>query len=160
MITVLGKLNNGILRIMEVVIVVLALVMVLSCFLQICVRLLAIPMPWTEELARYVAVWLTFVGAPYALAKGSLVGVDMLYESLSGIKKKILFAFISIMIFVFAIIMIVYGNAFANMFLNQLSPVLGIPRGFVYYVAVVCGVSLFLFQAEIVLKNFFAKEVV
>lgn len=37
---------------------------------------------WAEELAKYSMVWLTFAGAPLALAKGAHIAIELLPSSL------------------------------------------------------------------------------
>ena len=35
------------------------------------------PITWSEEAARYMMVWVTFLGAGYAMGKGRHIGVTM-----------------------------------------------------------------------------------
>lgn len=154
----LKKLNKGITKVLEILIVIFALIMVLSCFAQICTRLAGIPLSWSEELARYMAVWLTFIGAAYALRKKSLAVVEILYNKLTGNNKKALFLLISALTFLFCFILIWYGNAFALKFMGQQTPALKIPKGLVYYSAVVSGVVMVLFQLELTIANLLGKE--
>jgi len=155
---ILKKINCGITKIVEVVIVIFALVMVLACFAQICTRLAGVPLSWSEELARYMAVWLTFLGAAYALRKQTLVAVEILYEKLQGISRKALYLFISVLILLFCYNLIRYGWAFANKFMAQKSPAMQIPKGLVYLSAPLCGILMVLYQIEVVYDKVFSKE--
>lgn len=38
---------------------------------------------WSEEIARYLLIWLTFIGASAALRDGDLVGLDLLERALN-----------------------------------------------------------------------------
>ena len=150
---VLRGVNRGSTKAAEVVMVVFALVMVLSCFAQICTRLAKVPLSWSEELARYMAVWLTFVGAAYALRKSGLATVEILYQRLHGIKKKALYVIISIMILLFCAVLIYFGFAFSMKFMGQQSPALKIPKGLVYLSAPISGILMALYQLEILIDT-------
>lgn len=39
------------------------------------------PITWSEEAARYMMVWVTFLGAGYAMGKGKHIGVTMFVEN-------------------------------------------------------------------------------
>ena len=51
---------------------------------------LRLPISWPEESARFVAVWLTFVGAAAAGAKHEQIAVDVFGSLLQGQVKKLL----------------------------------------------------------------------
>ena len=149
----LRGVNKATVKISEWIMVIFALIMVLACFAQICTRLAGVPLSWSEELARYMAVWLTFVGAAYALRKGSLATVEILYNKLKGVSKKTLYILISVLIFVFCVILIKYGFEFALKFMGQKSPALQIPKGVVYLCAPLSGLLMFLYQVEILVDE-------
>ena len=39
-------------------------------------------LPWSEEIARYLFLWLTWVGASYATKERKHVSIDLVYEKL------------------------------------------------------------------------------
>ncbi|ETX06086.1 MAG: hypothetical protein ETSY2_19215 [Candidatus Entotheonella gemina] len=41
-------------------------------------------LPWSEELAKFLMVWMTFVAAPIALRSGALVAIGALTDRLRG----------------------------------------------------------------------------
>lgn len=151
------SINRMTTKVCELIMVIFALIMVLACFAQICTRLAGVPLSWSEELARYMAVWLTFIGAAYALRKESLATVEILYNKLQGVSKKSLYILISILVFLFSVILIRYGFAFALKFMGQKSPALQIPKGTVYLCAPISGILIFLYQIEL-LVNSLRKE--
>lgn len=155
---VLRQFNKLTDRINEVIMVVFAVVLILSCFAQICTRLAGIPLSWSEELSRYLAVWLTFIGAAYALRKKSLATVEILLNKCKGNSKKILFLLISILVIVFCIILVRYGFAFAMRFMKQTSPALHIPKGVVYLSAPISGLLMCFYQLEILFDTLKEKE--
>lgn len=86
---VLRQINNLTTRINEHIMFAFSGILILACFAQICTRIAGVPLSWSEELARYLAVWLTFIGAAYALRKSSLATVEILINKLSGSSKKL-----------------------------------------------------------------------
>src|SRR5262245_21164939 len=59
-------------RLLEVVVGTLVAVAVVAVFLQVAFRyLLAIPLHWTEELARYLTVWLVLLGSALGVRSGT-----------------------------------------------------------------------------------------
>lgn len=101
---------------------------------------------------------LTFIGAAYALRKGTLATVEIMYNSLKGVNKKILFVVISVLIIAFSIILIKFGFDFSLKFMGQKSPAMQIPKGLVYLSAPVTGVLMLMYQMEILFDNIFKKE--
>ena len=57
--------------------------------LQIVARsVLAISIPWTEELTRFLFIWLTYIGAAVAARKGSNIVIDMLIQKIPNKIRK------------------------------------------------------------------------
>ena len=51
-------------------------------------------LPWSEEFAKFVMVWLTFMTAPIGLKVGAHVGIEALIQFLKGRMRQVLLAFI------------------------------------------------------------------
>ena len=155
---VLRQINNLTTRINEHIMFAFSGILILACFAQICTRIAGVPLSWSEELARYLAVWLTFIGAAYALRKSSLATVEILINKLSGSSKKALIVIISVCVFVFSLILIRYGLVFSLKFMSQTSPALHIPKGIVYLSAPISGVLMCLYQVEYFVDKMREKE--
>ena len=94
-------------RVLGDILEVLIVVMVLVVFLQVLARYaIRISIPWTEEAARYMLAYLTFVGAAIALKEGKHIVVHFLYERLSpGTRRAFDMAFhVLILLFLLAIL--------------------------------------------------------
>jgi C4-dicarboxylate transporter DctQ subunit len=64
-------------RIEELILIILMFVMTVSIIIQVFSRtVLNISPSWTEELARYILVWITFVGASLGVKRGAHMGVE------------------------------------------------------------------------------------
>jgi len=70
--------------------VVLGVVMTCIILIQIFFRFVVYrPVPWSEELARYLMVWMGMLGSVIALRKGRHIGVSFLVDRLGGWKRTI-----------------------------------------------------------------------
>src|SRR5690625_5147839 len=59
------------------------IVMVVIIFLQIVSRIvIQSSFSWTEELARFLMIWLTFLGAAFSFQHGAHIGISMLTDKL------------------------------------------------------------------------------
>lgn len=94
---------------------------------------LKVSAPWAEETARYVFIWMTFLGASYAAKKGIHIRVDIL-ESALGKYGNIVKHGSSLLFLVFLVIMASAGiQVCAGMIARpQYSTVLHIPMIYVY----------------------------
>ena len=64
--------------------------MTLTILIQIFFRFVVYrPVPWSEELARYLMVWMGMLGSVIALRKGRHIGVTFLVDRLSGWHRTI-----------------------------------------------------------------------
>jgi TRAP-type C4-dicarboxylate transport system permease small subunit len=94
---------------------------------------------WSEELARFMLVWLTFLGASAAYRRGVHPGVDVLYRRMPPWLKRtsaVLIHLVSIGLFC---VMIVYGYQFAHFVRFQISPALYLPKWIVFSIIPVSG---------------------
>ena len=71
--------RTRLMHIEEILLAVLLLIMSIVTFTQVITRYVFFySLPWSEELTRYLMIWLTFLGGALAIEKGSHIGVDLL----------------------------------------------------------------------------------
>ena len=96
----------------------------------------------TEEVSRYLFVWLTFLGAILAFSDNQHVSVTMLTDKLSPLKRHML-RLLTDGIMLFCCYLIVQGGWIQfQLNINNLSPISEIPTGITYLAAVVSGVLI------------------
>jgi len=126
--------------------------MVLSVTWQILSRyLLAEPSHWTEELARFLLVWIGVLGAAYAYRTRMHLGIDLLAHKLRGTSALVLEAGINLLVMLFAIMVMIFGGTRLVMMtweLNQVSAALGVPVAWVYMVVPLSGALIVVFALE------------
>ncbi len=94
--------------------------------------ILKAPIPWSEELSRYLMVWAASLGAAVAFKEGSHVAVTLLSDQFHGITKKIFRWISQTIMLVFMVIVMVKGFALAFELRTQISPAMEIPMTWPY----------------------------
>ncbi len=108
---------------------------VFATVFQVIARfVLKISAPWTEESARYVFIWMTFVGAAYAAKKKGHIRIDILETSLTGVGGKIFNRIANFLFLVFLLLMGCVGVGICRGLIEkpQTSSVLQIPMIYIY----------------------------
>jgi TRAP-type C4-dicarboxylate transport system permease small subunit len=127
----------------QTLLMVLMALLVVSVTWQVLSRyLLGAPSHWTEELARFLLVWIGVLGASYAFHMKMHLGIDLLALRLRGRSAFWLELFINTVVAVFAILVMIVGGANLVMMtweLQQLSAGLGLPMAWVYSVVPLSG---------------------
>ncbi|QAA94460.1 hypothetical protein CKA81_11935 [Pollutimonas thiosulfatoxidans] len=97
---------------------------------------------WSEELARYLFVWVSFLGAIIAFHRGMHIEVDILTSMLRDNSKRILDLLTKVLTGVFLLVLIVYGWRIVGATWGTPSAALRIPMGLVYMAIPVGGIGM------------------
>ncbi|MBG0765558.1 MAG: TRAP transporter small permease subunit, partial [Tissierellales bacterium] len=104
------KISDFINEIIKKVITIFLMIMTVVLFSQVVSRyIFSSGLSWSEELVRYLCVWLIFFGATCATKDGSQIAVTALEESLVGISRKILYYIQNIIVLIFSIFLLRIG---------------------------------------------------
>ena len=116
--------------------------------LQVAGRYLLPTAPaWTEELARYLQVWLVFLAAPACLERGMHLAVDYLTPRLSERNRRRARRAVFALVGVWSATIAVVGIRLLGVAALQTSPALGVSMVWPYLAAPVGGVLLALVAA-------------
>lgn len=100
---------------------------------------------WSEELLRYLLIWMTFLGTYLAAKEDKHLGIKMFFDLLpSKVRPFVKFAGDALTITMFVVFTIL-GIQYAVRFFSDSSPLLLIPLGIIYMVMPIGGV-LFILQ--------------
>ena len=117
----------------EIVLAILMAVTICTVFTGVVFRyVLLSPLAWTEEIARLCLVWMTFLGAYIAMRRDKHMYIQLFYDRFSLHWKKKIDIIGNAFLISFYILLIIYGNKYANAFMSDLSPYLEIPLGVSY----------------------------
>ncbi len=133
------RLNLGVEKCVMVCGAGMALIVILQVF---CRYVLNNSLFWSEELARYLMVWLTFLGASVAYRRGVHPGIDLLYQHLPAVLQKTTLLLVHLISLSLFGIMIIYGVRFSYFVRLQISPSLGLPKWIIMGIIPVSGLFL------------------
>lgn len=125
--------------------VVLVVVVLLGVFTR---HALNDQLRWTEELARLLLVWISFLGGAIAYIDDKHLGVDLLVSRLDPAAARIAKFFCHLLVFAFALLIMGIGGTrivLDRFDAGQVLPALQLDRGWFYMAIPVSGwlISLF-----------------
>lgn len=109
---------------------------------------------WSEELARFLLIWIGLLGAAYASGKKMHLSIDLLQGKLEEKGQQRLQKSIAFLIFLFAFCVMVIGGGrliYIVSKLGQHSPALNIPMQMVYAVIPMSGVLIMVYKMREIL---------
>lgn len=126
--------------------------LVIDVLWQVFTRfVLADPSSYTEELARYLLIWVGLLGAAYASGKNMHLALDLLPAKLTGNRLRILQIVIELCVIAFSVAVLLVGGTrlvWVTFRLGQTSAALGIALGYVYLVVPVTGAIITFYSLD------------
>lgn len=151
------KIRDSIDKILANFLVVIMAVMVLNVLWQVASRfIVGTPSSFTDELARYLMIWVGILGAAYVSGKNMHVAIDVLPRRLSPAKQKTLKLIVRILIIVFCLTAMVIGGSrlvYITYVLDQKSAALQLPLSIVYMVIPISGLLIIYYKISDLLKK-------
>lgn len=151
--TLTSRIDNTIKNILNVLLVFL----VLDVCWQVLTRfVLPEPSSYTEEIARFLLIWIGLLGAAHAYRQNMHLGIDFFVQKFDQSTQKKIRIFVLLSCAFFAIsVFIVGGINLANITLQlkQHSAALGIKMGYIYFVLPITGGLILLYTGELLLKT-------
>ncbi len=130
-------------------VIAVSIVMVCVTLAQVVFRyVLAAPLPWSEELARYCFVWIVFLGGAIGLERGIHLGVDLFVNLLPPKLRTGLDISSSVMIGCFAAAVIYASFPVIEMNMLQRSPAMGVQMSWIYIAIPTSMALIFLISVE------------
>lgn len=130
----LKKTTRWITKALELFCLISMLGLTVIVTLQIVSRWMHISLPWTEELARFLLVWLTFLGCTLAIYRKSHLSVNFLVEMMPKKLQKVCNLFTRLVMVVFFTMLVFYGFRLSSVSMQNMSTSLNWPMGIVYAV--------------------------
>lgn len=127
-------------------------VMVINVLWQVFSRYITgNPSSFTDELARYLMIWVGLLGAAYAAGRGLHVAIDVLPMRASPKTQLLLSRIVSVLIMLFAFFALVTGGlrlVYISHILGQTSAALKLPLAVLYMVLPISGVLVIFYMAH------------
>ncbi len=140
---------TALLAITKASVIGISVVMIVVTLAQVVFRyVIAAPLPWSEELARYCFVWIVFLGAAIGLSRGIHLGVDLFVNMLPEPVRRGLDALTSALMAGFAATVIYASLPVMSMNMLQRSPALGVQMSWIYAAIPISMALIFLICSE------------
>ncbi|MBN3520340.1 TRAP transporter small permease [Algoriphagus lutimaris] len=138
--------------------VILMALMVINVTWQVTSRyIFKDPSSFTDELSRYMMIWVGMLGAAYVAGKNEHLAIDILLTNLKEKAQDKLMILISVCILVFAIVVMVIGGSnlvYITFILGQKSATLQIPLAYVYGIIPFSGLLVTYYQVVFIIQLF------
>jgi TRAP-type C4-dicarboxylate transport system permease small subunit len=111
---------------------------------------------WSEELARFLLIWVALLGGAVAFGSKSHLGVDYFVNRLHPDARKLTAVFAHLVVLFFAVAVLLLGGASVvreALVLEQTTPALGWKMGYVYLALPISGFFVALYTVENLLET-------
>lgn len=144
-------------KILGSALIIIMAVMVVNVLWQVFTRyVVGTPSSFTDELARYLMIWVGVLGAAYVSGRNMHVAIDVLPSRSSSKTQKRLSRIVNSLIILFALSALVIGGirlVYISYLLGQQSPALQIPLAVVYMVMPLSGLLIIFYKVSDLLKK-------
>ena len=145
------RLNQGLIGLMMAVMFVLV-------FTNVVTRYgLGFSIAWAEEVASFLMIWVTFLGAGLALREGRHVAIDVLQDRLPESVRRGLRFILALAILAFLALLTWLGVHFVVFGWRSVTFVTQMPRG-IPYLAVPIGCAMFALHLLLIMRRFLARD--
>jgi TRAP-type C4-dicarboxylate transport system permease small subunit len=127
----------------------MALMLLSVCWQVITRYFLASPSTFSDELARYLLIWIGTLGAAYVSGQGMHLNIDLLPSKLEGKARYRLQIFIYVLVILFVAASFVIGGlrlVYITYSLGQTSAAMQLPLAYVYMIIPVSGVLIVIYK--------------
>ncbi|WP_171181659.1 TRAP transporter small permease [Ruegeria sp. HKCCD8929] len=135
-----ARARAAMIRLQEHLLILIAIAMTLVVIYQIAARLGGFSVRWTEEFARFLSIWATFLAVPILISFGRLINIDYFHMRMRR-RPRHLVSYLQIAISVAAFLALIWvGIGQVQATWRQTSPGLLWPMGLFTLPIVVCSV--------------------
>ena len=154
---VINKVSEWINKVSMVTCVVLLGAMVIITFVQIICRVFFTALSWSEELARYLLVWSTMLGAGCVYKGGGHISVLVVQDLLPESLKKYAKIIVQVLCACFFAVAVFYGIKYMGMLGTQKSASLNIQMKYMYFsIPLGCGI-MFIHAIAAIISGLYKK---
>ncbi|MCH6198885.1 TRAP transporter small permease [Aquiflexum sp. LQ15W] len=137
-------------KVVSGLLVILMALMVFNVTWQVLSRyVVQNPSSFTDELSRYMLIWLGMLGAAYVAGQNQHIAIDLLPNRLIGKSKMKLMVLINVIVLFFAFSVMVIGGinlVYITFILGQKSATMQIPLAYIYTILPISGLLVIYYQ--------------
>ena len=108
---------------------------------------------WTEEVPRYLLIWISFLAAASCVLRREHVGFDVLFNALPKGPKKALGVFLGLLIFGFGWVVFRYGIIFVQDFGGDLMETISYTNYWYYPAMPISGFLMMVFSIKLIIDE-------
>ena len=152
---IMRKIVNGYYRFLKILLATLMGLLMIPVGLQIFARYIGL-IPryiWTEEMARFCFIWIILIGSMIAVRDGTHFTVDLLPQPKTKRGEALAKIFVDFIIFLVAMIFIVWGWPLVKFGLLQESEMAELPMVLIYAAWPIAGITWLVFLGEKLVDN-------
>ena len=144
-------------KILGIALVIIMGTMVINVLWQVFTRfVVGNPSSFTDELARYLMIWVGILGAAYVSGKNMHVAIDVLPKRYSEKTQRKIKRIVNSLVILFSVTVLVIGGlrlVYITYLLDQYSPALQIPLALVYLVLPLSGLLIIFYKISDLLNK-------
>lgn len=135
-------------RVLLVLMAMMLVVMVCLMLWQVTTRyLLGVPATYTEEILRFLMIWMALIGAAYCFGANRHLSMDLIPSLLPEKCGRVLYLINTLVVLSFSGLVLLLGGWRASISaLNQVSPIMQVPMGYVYLILPISAVLICVIQ--------------
>jgi TRAP-type transport system small permease protein len=150
----LDRLANGLVAVVRLVCIAFAAAIFVIVIVAVVARYgFGQAVSWTEEVPRYLLIWVSFLGAAACVLKREHVGFDVILNALPRPLRRATSTAISLMIFGFGAVMLRYGIDFVRDFGGDLMETIPFKNYWYYPAMPVAGALMMVFALKVMVDD-------
>ena len=115
------------------------------------------PLSWSEELARFLLLWLAMMSAAYAFKIKAHFALHFTIKFFPKRIQKLILLFVSLLVIIFLLGFIYYSFRFVIGVRGHLAPALQIPMEIPYSACIVGGLLMLFYVSKNFIKEIYIK---
>ena len=157
----LKKLKNGMTAVLNWMLIVAVALLVFDVVWGVFSRyVIGEQTQWTEELARFLLIWVSLLGGAVAFGTKGHLGVDFFVGKFHPDVRKLMSIFVHGVVLFFAGSIFLYGGSRIvadALAMEQMTPALGWKMGYVYLALPIAGIFMVLYAIENLIETVVAS---
>ncbi len=156
---VVGRAFDRLEKVLKWICGALLVAFTLLTLVQVVMRyVFKMPLSWSEQLARYLFIWMLMLYMPVIMRHGNNLGFDLIISRMSKEAQNIFWIVCESLIGAFAALYCTYSIQLCIKFSRKKLVGLGIKANWVYSAQIVGAFLLFLFSTELVINRIIATK--
>lgn len=142
------KIRNFLDKTLEIVcVLIFVFITIVGCYQIITRYVFNSPSTISEELLIFSFTWLSLLASALVFGKKEHMRMSFLADKLTGVKAIYLSIITEIIIFIFALVILLYGGIkITNLTMTQITASLGIVMGYVYIIVPITGFLILIYN--------------